>query len=139
MFNFLFAIKHLPAMDTQNFSVRFCFNDVEFMDESIPFGRISFNHLLCVFISRFHLLLGLVYTLILLLLFLLVFYLIFLIWQFYLRLVLLLSVSFFLFLDLTVFNLIYLIFLWFRCVGCNLLVCWFELILLMIICWNFVT
>lgn len=53
VFNFLFAIKHLPALNTKNLAIRFCFNCVQTMDECIPFCWISLYHCLVVLISSF--------------------------------------------------------------------------------------
>jgi hypothetical protein len=44
MFDLLLAIKHLPALNAQNLSVRFRFDRVQSVDECIPFRRIPFNH-----------------------------------------------------------------------------------------------
>jgi len=52
MFDFLFAIEHLPAMNAKHFSIWFRSYYAEFMNKCIPFWGIPFYHLIYVFVSR---------------------------------------------------------------------------------------
>jgi hypothetical protein len=38
MFDLLFAVKHLPAVDAEHLSVGLGLYDLEFFDEFLPFG-----------------------------------------------------------------------------------------------------
>lgn len=42
--NLLFAVKHLPALDAKDLSIRFLLDSVQSVDEGGPLGRVSLYH-----------------------------------------------------------------------------------------------
>lgn len=44
MFDFLFAVEHLPAMNAKHFSVGLGFDDFELLYEFFPFCGADFDH-----------------------------------------------------------------------------------------------
>ena len=45
MLDLLFAVEHLPALDAEHLTVALLFDRVQLVDESLPLGRVSFDHL----------------------------------------------------------------------------------------------
>ena len=45
MLYFLLAVEHLPALDAQDFTVALLLDQVELVDERIPFGRVALDKL----------------------------------------------------------------------------------------------
>ena len=42
--DFLLAIKHLPAFNAEDLTIRFLFDRLQSADEAMPLGRVAFDH-----------------------------------------------------------------------------------------------